>query len=87
MPLFFGDFLGATAEWEGEERSLYLLLLGYQWSLGSLPADLAKLRKLVAWDEANFARYSPAILSKFEQQGDRLLNRRLELHRIRAVEI
>lgn len=65
LPLFFGDFLSATAEWEGEEQALYLLLLGYQWTLGSIPADPRKICKLVRWDWEAFERFWPAVSEKF----------------------
>lgn len=87
LPLFFGDFLGATGEWDGEERALYLLLLGHQWTIGSLPADLNKLRKLADYQQTNFDRWWPRVSEKFEAQGDRLVNRRLELHRNKTREV
>jgi uncharacterized protein YdaU (DUF1376 family) len=87
MPLFFGDFLASTADWEGEEQSLYLLLLGYQWSLGSLPSDPKKLCKLVRWDADSFERYWPTVATKFEALDGRLVNARLELHRAKAFAI
>lgn len=86
LPLFFGDFLASTAEWDGgEERALCLLLLGYQWSLGSLPADLRKLRKLADWDEGIFERCWKTVRTKFEERDGRLMNPRLEEHRQKAV--
>jgi uncharacterized protein YdaU (DUF1376 family) len=87
MPLFFGDFLAATAEWLGEERALYLLLLGYQWSLGSLPADPEKLCRLVSWDRKLFLKHWPMVATKFQARDGRLVNDRLEQHRARAEEI
>jgi len=88
LPLFFGDFLGSTAEWDGEERALYLLLLGYQWTLGSIPADLKKLRKLADYDQGNFERWWPTVSEKFVPKGDdRLLNLRLEMHRAKTLEL
>lgn len=87
MPLFFGDFLASTAEWSGEERSLYLTLLGYQWSLGSLPTDPAKLCRLVGWDRKIFAECWPQVASKFEERDGRNYNPRLELHREKSVRL
>lgn len=87
LPLFFGDFLAATAEWTGEERSLYLLLLGYQWTLGSLPADPAKVRHVAQWDAKLFARCWPTVCEKFEERAGRLYNPRLEEHRDRSNEL
>lgn len=87
LPLFFGDFLASTAEWEGEERGLYLLLLGYQWSLGSLPVEPRRLCKLAGWDWALFERCWKTVETKFPAKDGRLANDRLESHRARSKEI
>jgi uncharacterized protein YdaU (DUF1376 family) len=87
LPLFFGDFLASTAEWSGEEASLYLTLLGYQWTGGTLPADPAKLARLVRWDRKAFDRCWPQVSSKFQAVGDRLVNARLEQHRAKSDEL
>ncbi len=87
MPLFFGDFLASTAEWEGEERSLYLTLLGHQWAQGSLPAEPRRLCKLVGWDQTLFDRCWPVVSGKFQETDGRLTNGRLESHREKAVQI
>lgn len=87
LPLFFGDFLASTAEWEGEERSLYLLLLGYQWSLGSLPIEPRRICRLVGWGDELFERCWKTVSMKFVSDGGRLLNHRLEFHRAKAVEL
>lgn len=86
-PIFFGDFLASTAEWEGEERSLYLLLLCYQWTLGNLPAESAKLAKLIGYDRENFDKYWTTVSTKFDLVEGRLINQRLEVHRAKAFEI
>lgn len=86
MPLFFGDFLASTAEWGGEDQALYLLLLGHQWSLGSLPIEPEKLRKLVRFDRKTFAISWPNVREKFVERDGRLYNERLEEHRCKVVE-
>lgn len=87
LPLFFGDFLASTAEWTGEEQALYLLLLGHQWSLGSLPTDVSKLARLARWDRKGFDRCWSQVSEKFVERDGRLINERLEQHRTRASEI
>jgi uncharacterized protein YdaU (DUF1376 family) len=103
LPLFFGDFLSATAEWSGLERSLYLTLLAYQWSLGSLPADPHKLcENVVHWDWELFSRCWETVSVKFQTiadskridgerhmsvNGGRLQNARLEEHRAKAAKL
>jgi uncharacterized protein YdaU (DUF1376 family) len=86
LPMFVGDFFAATAEWEGEEESLYALLLMRQWSLGHLPVEVAKLARLVKYDPRTFERWWPTVASKFEAvevpgKGLRFVNVRLEKHR------
>lgn len=87
LPLFFGDFLGATSEWEGEEQALYLLLLGYQWSLGSLPSEPRRICKLVRWDWALFERCWETVGQKFAADDGRVRNARLEAHRQKSIEL
>ncbi len=84
LPLFFGDFLASTAEWLGEERSMYLTLLGQQWSLGSLPGEPERVRRIVQWEPKLFARCWPTVSAKFEERDGRLYNGRLEQHRDKA---
>lgn len=85
MPLFFGDFLAATTEWDGEEQALYLLLLAYQWSQGSLPADADRLCRVVRWSAEAFNRCWPTVRGKFVERDGRLYNARLEQHRAKTT--
>ena len=87
MPLYFGDFLASTAEWTGEEQALYLILLGHQWSLGSLPNDPEKVRRLSRWEKRAFTAAWETVQSKFVERDGRLVNERLEEHRARSEEI
>jgi uncharacterized protein YdaU (DUF1376 family) len=87
LPLYFGDFLAATQEWDGESASLYLTLLGHQWSAGSLPSEREKLARMVRWDQRRFNSCWKLVRSKFDERDGRLYNRRLEEHRVRAEEI
>ena len=87
MPLFFGDFLASTAEWSGEEQALYLLLLGHQWSIGSLPADPDLCRRLVRFERRLFSRCWQVVSRKFVEKDGRLVNETLERHRARSLEI
>jgi uncharacterized protein YdaU (DUF1376 family) len=87
MPMFVGDFLAATIEWEGEERALYALLLMNQWSVGSLPADPKKLSKMIGYTQKNFDACWPTVSTKFIEQDGRLVNERLEAHRAKTVSL
>lgn len=87
LPLFFSDFLASTAEWTGEERALYLLLLGFQWTLGSLPPDPRRLCRLVDFESDLFAECWRVVSTKFVEIDGRLYNLRLEEHRAKAKAI
>jgi uncharacterized protein YdaU (DUF1376 family) len=87
MPLFFGDFLASTVFWKGDEKALYLLLLGYQWAGGPLPADLSVLAATVAYDKKNFLQLWKRVGQKFERTTQGLVNSRLESVRQRSAEI
>ena len=70
------DFLAGTIDMSPAEVGAYIRLLCYQWSNGSIPADLKKLRRIAG------GPVSPEVLEKFISAGDgRLLNQRLELER------
>lgn len=88
MPLFFGDFLASTPTWDGEERSLYLLMLAYQWSAGPLPNDVKRLSKMCQYDFDRFeSLWIGAVRSKFDETPEGLINLRLEEHRKKALAI
>lgn len=89
LPLFFGDFLASTAEWKGEERALYMLLLGYQWvsSSKSLPADPRRICAVAGWDWPLFEQCWPVVAGKFPERDGRRANARLEEHRERSKEV
>lgn len=87
MPVFFGDFLASTAGWDGEEQSLYLLLLCYQWASGPLPPDTKRLCRLTRFDPKLFARLWKTVGEKFIETEQGLINPRLEEHRTKAGSI
>jgi len=87
LPIFFGDFLSSTVYWRGEEKGLYLLLLGYQWSSGPLPADLETLSQVVGYDYPHFRKLWERVGKKFVQTTNGLINLRLEEHRAKSHQI
>lgn len=87
LPLFFGDFLSSTIYWRGEEKALYLLLLGYQWSSGALPKDLEQLAQVACYEPKHFMRLWKRIEGKFEATAAGLVNLRLEEHREKSHEV
>lgn len=87
MPLYFGDFLASTAEWSGDEQGLYLLLLGHQWTLGSLPNCPEKLRNLAKMNKVSFGKLWETVAPKFIEKDGRLFNETLESHRSKSLKI
>ena len=88
MPLFFGDFLASTPTWDGEERSLYLLLLAYQWSAGPLPKDPRRLARMCQYEFDRFeVLWVENVRQKFAETDAGLVNVRLEDHRQKAASI
>jgi uncharacterized protein YdaU (DUF1376 family) len=86
--LFFSDdILAATPYWRGEERALYILLLGYQWANGPLPNDLDQLAQSVQYDPKAFVRLWAQVGQKFASTAEGWANLRLEERRTRAREI
>lgn len=66
-----------------EEEGIYRRLLDHQWFHGGIPADLALTAKLVPKVSAvRFRKCWLAMAAKFEADGARLVNRKLE--RVRA---
>jgi hypothetical protein len=65
LPIFFGDFLSSTVYWRGEEKGLYLLLLGYQWSSGPLPMDVETLAQVVGYESQHFLKLWERVGKKF----------------------
>lgn len=87
MPLFFGDLLAATPTWSGEERSLYVILLAYQWSAGPLPLDPKRIAKMCQFETKHFLELWQVVGPKFRVTEAGLINDRLEQHRekVKAV--
>lgn len=87
MPLFWGDVLAATPTWSGEERSLYITLLAYQWSAGPLPSDPKRIAKMCQYDQKNFLDLWQVVGTKFRLTDEGLLNDSLEEHRDKAKSV
>jgi len=83
MPFWVDRFFGGTLKMDGEEQSLYMLLLAHQWATGPLPTDPKRLAKLIRYDEKRFLKLFPAIAHKFTEIDAGLVN--LTLEEIRAV--
>jgi uncharacterized protein YdaU (DUF1376 family) len=86
MPWFPRDFIAATRAMRIAERCAYRELLDFQWELGVLPTDVARLARLIGFSDAEFADAWPGIKHKFVECNGGLANKRLEEHRVQALE-
>jgi uncharacterized protein YdaU (DUF1376 family) len=68
------------------ERCAYRELLDFQWELGVLPNDESRLARLIGFTDAEFADAWPGIKHKFVLCDGGLANKRLEEHRVQALE-
>lgn len=87
MPFYVGDFLAATATWEGEERSLYMMLLAYQWAAGPLPTEPRRIAKMCQYDVPAFMKLWLTVGKKFVETDEGLINERVEEHRLKSLAI
>ncbi len=87
MPLFFGDVLASTAQWDGEQRALYVILLAYQWSSGPLPRDPKKIAQMAQYTWKSFAACWQVVGARFSDTDQGLVNFELEELRVKAKNI
>lgn len=86
MPWYPDQFAASTVAWTWLERSLYRCLLDVQWQLGSIPTEPARISLCVGFPEAEFKAAWPAVSKKFVKVHGKLINKRLEYHRLKALE-
>jgi uncharacterized protein YdaU (DUF1376 family) len=68
------------------EIGAYALLLSHSWLEGGLPIDIDEIAKLVKVPAPRFARmWAGSIGECFVQRGDRLINERLEVERVKQA--
>lgn len=89
MPVFAKDFLMTTTLWTFEERGAYMLLLMWEWELGELPNDVAKLATLVGMHQDAFNHaWNIRVNQKFHANAKGgLNNERLAEHRAKAIQL
>lgn len=76
--LFYSkDWLEGTAELLPAEKGVYVDLLCHQHQKGSLPTETFRLARIVGLSHNEFTKIWDGIKSKFEPNGDRLVNRKL----------
>jgi uncharacterized protein YdaU (DUF1376 family) len=85
---FPDDFLGGTYHLEAESVGIYVRLLCYQWSNGSIPEDENQLARIAGVDALALRRHMPALMQKFDRtESGGLVNERLEDERQKKIAI
>lgn len=69
---------GPVRELSYEQKGVYADLLSIYWLEGGLPADTARLARLVGMPAKKFSRLWPDIERCFRIEGDRIVQKRLE---------
>lgn len=87
FPLFFGDLLAATPRWKGPQRSLYVLLLAYQWFDGPIPSAPKDIADMCGYPLDEFERLWQVVGKKFVECDGGLINLRCEEHREKVAKI
>ncbi len=83
MPFYTADFLAdeAVASMTLAERGLYITLMCHAWREGSIPSDVAAIARLVQRPIAEVRKAWAVVSQRFSPQGDRLIQRRMEIVR------
>jgi uncharacterized protein YdaU (DUF1376 family) len=86
MPLYIGDYLGATQRLTTEQHGAYLLLLIDYWRNGPPPNDDPVLAQITRLKASAWRKMKPVILGFFKDQEGRLIHSRAEVERLKAAE-
>jgi uncharacterized protein YdaU (DUF1376 family) len=86
MPLYIGDYLGATQRLTTEQHGAYLLLLIDYWRNGAPPDDDAILANITRLKPSAWRKVRPVIIEFFKPDGGRLIHTRAEAERAKAAE-
>lgn len=87
LPWFADAYIAASRHLTLAERGAYTDLLFFQWTIGPLPKDTARLASLIGATPREFAAVWPAIRGKFAETPAGLVNARLEAHRAKAAQL
>lgn len=79
MPWYVGDYLRDTGDLTLEEHGAYLLLMGAMWARkGGLPADHARLARVLGTTRARVAKIWSVIGRFFDVVGDEIVQARVQ---------
>ncbi|MCK1299727.1 DUF1376 domain-containing protein [Bradyrhizobium sp. 24] len=88
MPFWVGDFLSSTIHLTIEQRGAFVVLLSCMWQAGGdLPNDPVKLARICAISPKRWEQISPEVIAFFDQDGDRLTQKRLAAQYEKQLEI
>jgi uncharacterized protein YdaU (DUF1376 family) len=78
MQLWVGDFIASTNHLSLDQKGGYLLLMFAMWNAGGwLPNDPVKLARICGISLKRWQHIAPEVLEFFDQDGDRLTQKRL----------
>lgn len=78
MPLYIGDYLSSTSRLTTEQHGAYLLLIMDYWKNGPLPDDDVVLAQICRMTSDAWSNARSTIRAFFEQDGSKLIHRRID---------
>ena len=88
FPLYVGDILADTMDFEADEFGAYMFLLLHYWSKqGPITSKPSDLRKICRLSPHRFTKISSKILQKFILKNGKYLHNRMDREIAKAVEI
>jgi uncharacterized protein YdaU (DUF1376 family) len=86
LPLFVGDMIAATAQWDGKERGMYVQFLMVEWASGPIE-NATKTAQFLGYSQEDFELLWPRVSAKFRRTSKGLINDTLEAHRKKSEQI
>lgn len=87
LPLFVGDFFGATMRLTPHAKAYYLLMLAHQWASGPFPESWAQTGRLLGVERKFWGRLEAELSPKFPVQNGVRFNPTLEEHRKKSFDL
>ena len=85
MPFFVSDYIGATRHMSPAERGVFFDLICFQWILGPLPSDPAKLAMMVGCPLREFKKLWRTVHKEFVSHPDGLINPYFDAQRVKSL--
>jgi uncharacterized protein YdaU (DUF1376 family) len=87
MPFYVSDYLRDTAHLTLMQHGAYSMLLNHTWTLGPLANDEELLARLCRVDVRTWRKLAPTVLAFFSVVDGKLIQKRMEAERAKAVGI